>query len=461
MNKQASLDKIVSWSKRRGFVFPSSEIYGGMANVYDFGPHGTTLKENVRNLWLKTFINDRDDIFAIDSSVIMNPKVWEASGHTASFADVMVEDKINHRRHRADHLIEDFFQKKGEEIKVDGKTPEELAEIIKSNNIKSPDGNELTEPKRFNQLFQTEVGIISGEKNEAYLRGEIAQGLFMNFKNIIDSMHPKLPFGIGQAGKAFRNEITMGKFTFRTLEFDLMEFEYFFDHEKQNWEELFEMWKAEMYKFAQALGLDEASLRWRPHEDFERSHYSSRTEDLEYEFPWGFKEMWGLAYRSDYDLRNHQEKSGKNLSYVYPDGKKTLPHVVEPTFGLSRLITVLIFDAYREEEVNGKLRTFLKLDPKIAPVKFAVFPLQKDEKLRELAKGIYKDLRANYAGEFDDSGNIGKMYRKQDEIGTPVCITVDYDSLTDNSVTVRDRDTMAQERISIDSLASYMSGKIA
>lgn len=461
MNKQASLDKIVSWSKRRGFVFPSSEIYGGMANVYDFGPHGTTLKENVRNLWLKTFINDRDDIFAIDSSVIMNPKVWEASGHTASFADVMVEDKINHRRHRADHLIEDFFQKKGEEIKVDGKTPEELAEIIKSNNIKSPDGNELTEPKRFNQLFQTEVGIISGEKNEAYLRGEIAQGLFMNFKNIIDSMHPKLPFGIGQAGKAFRNEITMGKFTFRTLEFDLMEFEYFFDHEKQNWEELFEMWKAEMYKFAQALGLDEASLRWRPHEDFERSHYSSRTEDLEYEFPWGFKEMWGLAYRSDYDLRNHQEKSGKNLSYVYPDGKKTLPHVVEPTFGLSRLITVLIFDAYREEEVNGKLRTFLKLDPKIAPVKFAVFPLQKDEKLRELAKGIYRDLRANYAGEFDDSGNIGKMYRKQDEIGTPVCITVDYDSLTDNSVTVRDRDTMAQERISIDSLASYMSGKIA
>lgn len=461
MNKQASLDKIVSWSKRRGFVFPSSEIYGGMANVYDFGPYGTTLKENVRNLWLKTFINDRDDIFAIDSSVIMNPKVWEASGHTASFADVMVEDKINHRRHRADHLIEDFFQRKGEEIKVDGKTPEELAKIIKSNNIKSPDGNELTEPKRFNQLFQTEVGIISGEKNEAYLRGEIAQGLFMNFKNIIDSMHPKLPFGIGQAGKAFRNEITMGKFTFRTLEFDLMEFEYFFDHEKQSWEELFEMWKAEMYKFAQALGLDEASLRWRPHEDFERSHYSSRTEDLEYEFPWGFKEMWGLAYRSDYDLRNHQEKSGKNLSYVYPDGKKTLPHVVEPTFGLSRLITVLIFDAYREEEVNGKLRTFLKLDPKIAPVKFAVFPLQKDEKLRELAKGIYKDLRANYAGEFDDSGNIGKMYRKQDEIGTPVCITVDYDSLTDHSVTVRDRDTMAQERISIDSLASYMSGKIA
>lgn len=460
MNKQATLEKIVAWSKRRGFVFPSSEIYGGMANVYDFGPYGTQLKENVRNLWLKNFVNDREDIFAIDSSVILNPKVWEASGHTASFADVMVEDKINHKRHRADHLIEEFFQKKGEEIKVDGKSPEEMAEIIKTNNIKSPEGNELTEPKRFNQLFQTEVGIISGEKNKAYLRGEIAQGLFMNFKNILDSMHPRLPFGIGQAGKAFRNEITMGKFTFRTLEFDLMEFEYFFDHNKQNWEELFEMWKSEMQKFAKSLGLADESLRWRAHEEFERSHYSSRTEDLEYEFPWGFKEMWGLAYRSDYDLRNHQEKSGKSMEYIYPDGTKVLPHVVEPTFGLSRLITIMIFDAYREEEVNGKIRTFMKFDPKIAPVKFALFPLQKDEKLRDFAKGIYSSLREKYVGEFDDSGNIGKMYRRQDEIGTPYCITVDYESLNDKAVTVRDRDTMQQERVAIDQLQDYLASRL-
>lgn len=460
MSNEVTLEKVVAWSKRRGFIFPSSEIYGGMANVYDFGPYGTQLKENVRNLWLKTFVNDREDIFAIDSSVILNPKVWEASGHTASFADVMVEDKVNHKRHRADHLIEEFYARKGEDIKVDGKSPEELAQIIKDNNIKSPDGNELTEPKRFNQLFQTEVGIIAGEKNKTYLRGEIAQGLFMNFKNILDSIHPKLPFGIGQAGKAFRNEITMGKFTFRTLEFDLMEFEYFFDKDKQNWEELFEYWKSEMSKFAQALGVNSENLRWREHEEFERSHYSTRTEDLEYKFPWGFKEMWGLAYRTDFDLRNHQEKSGKDLRYTYPDGTKVLPHVVEPTFGLSRLITILVFDAYREEEVNGKIRTFMKFDPKIAPVKFALFPLQKDEKLRGFAKDIHADLRKLYIGEFDDSGNIGKMYRKQDEIGTPFCITVDYESLNDNTVTIRDRDTMQQERIKIQELNNYLKSRL-
>ncbi len=456
MNTEITLEKIVAWSKRRGFIFPSSEIYGGMANVYDFGPYGTLLKENLRNLWLKNFVYDREDIYAIDSSVILNPKVWEASGHTTSFADVMVEDKVSHKRFRADHIIEDYYLRRNQDVKVDGKTPEELAEIIKENNIKSPDGNELTEPKRFNQLFQTEVGIIAGEKNKTYLRGEIAQGLFMNFKNILDSLHPKLPFGIGQAGKAFRNEITMGKFTFRTLEFDLMEFEYFFDKDKQNWKELFEYWKDQMNKFAEIIGLEKENLRWREHEDFERSHYSTRTEDLEYKFPWGFKEMWGLAYRTDYDLKNHQEKSGKDLRYTYPDGKKILPHVIEPTFGLSRLITVLVFDSYREEEVNSKTRVYLKFKPSIAPIKFAVFPLQKDEKLREFAKNLYTDLRKDFIGEFDDSGNIGKMYRKQDEIGTPFCITVDYESLNDKAVTIRDRDTMQQERISIDKLKDYI-----
>jgi glycyl-tRNA synthetase len=513
MNTQATLDKIVAWSKRRGFVFPSSEIYGGMANVYDFGPYGTMLKENVRNLWLKNFVQERDDIFAIDSSVILNPKVWEASGHTASFADVMVEDKVNHKRHRADHLIEEKLEKiNNEELrsfaqnfnnfligyinlksdlteqkiseydevisktmltnwdpraegllsrKVDGLDPHELNYILKELKIKSPDGNELTEPKRFNQLFQTEVGIIAGEKNKTYLRGEIAQGLFMNFKNIIDSMHPKLPFGIGQAGKAFRNEITMGKFTFRTLEFDLMEFEYFFDHNKQDWNNLFEYWKDEMMEFADLIGLNKENLRWREHEDFERSHYSSRTEDVEYQFPWGFKEMWGLAYRTDFDLKNHQEKSGKDLRYSYPDGTKIMPHVIEPTFGLSRLITVLVFDAYREESVNNKTRVYMKFKPSIAPVKFAVFPLQKDEKLRGFAKSIYANLREKFYGEFDDSGNIGKMYRKQDEIGTPYCITVDYDSLTDNAVTIRERDTMRQERVQIDDLVSYLDEKFA
>ncbi|MBL8014796.1 MAG: glycine--tRNA ligase [Candidatus Doudnabacteria bacterium] len=483
-NVQATLDKITAWSKRRGFVFPSSEIYGGMANVYDFGPYGTLLKENVRNLWIKHFIQSREDIFLIDSSVIMNPKIWEASGHTASFADVMVEDKVNHKRHRADHLLEEKLEKLDDQKllalaealktnsifteedligvnnrKVDGLLPEKMAVVISELKLKSPDGNELTEPKRFNQLFQTEVGIISGEKNKAYLRGEIAQGLFMNFKNILDSMHPKLPFGIGQAGKAFRNEITMGKFTFRTLEFDLMEFEYFFDHETQNWEELFEMWKKEMYDFAMKLGLKPEHLRWRPHEDFERSHYSSRTEDLEYEFTWGFKEMFGLAYRSDYDLRNHQENSGKDLRYVNPDGTKVLPHVVEPTFGLSRLITILIFDAYTEEDLGeGKTRTVLKLTPEIAPVQVAVFPLQKDEALVAQAQEIYQSLKqSGLRVEFDNSGNIGKMYRKQDEVGTPWCVTVDFDSKADNTVTLRNRDTMEQKRVKVEELEDLVT----
>lgn len=475
-NQQATLDKIVAWSKRRGFVFPSSEIYGGMANVYDFGPYGTQLKENLRNLWLRKFIQDRDDVFLIDSSVIMNPKIWEASGHTASFADLMVEDKVNHKRHRADHLIEEKLEKKSDneiaEIaarfvnsdnfeefkkegilnrKVDGLSPKDMAWLIGELKVKSPDGNELTEPKAFNQLFETEVGIISGEKNKAYLRGEIAQGLFMNFKNILDSMHPKLPFGIGQAGKAFRNEITMGKFTFRTLEFDLMEFEYFFDKDKQNWEDLFEIWKKQMHEFALSLGLKPEHLRWRPHEDFERSHYSTRTEDLEYEFTWGFKEMFGLAYRTDFDLRNHEQNSGKDLKYVYPDGNKILPYVIEPTFGLSRLVTIVIFDAYSEEDLGeGKSRVVLKFKPEVAPVQVAVFPLQKDDKLVAKAQEIYQDLKkVGLRVEFDNAGNIGKMYRRQDEIGTPWCITVDYDSLEDDTVTVRDRDSMQQERINV------------
>ncbi len=486
MNSQATLEKITAWAKRRGFVYPSSEVYGGLANSYDYGPYGTALKENLKLLWWKNFIQNREDVFGIDSSIILKADIWEASGHTANFADVMVEDKVNHRRHRADHLIEDklakILKEKGEGAidelakkipelnemqikalkhgKADGLQPEMLAQLIVAMNLKSPDGNELTEPKRFNQLFKTEIGIIAGEKNQAYLRGEIAQGLFMNFKNIVDSMHPKLPFGIGQAGKAFRNEITMGKFTFRTLEFDLMEFEYFFDPESQDWNKLFDFWKQEMEKFAAMIGLNKANLRWREHEDFERSHYSSRTEDLEYEFPWGHKEMWGLAYRTDYDLKNHQEKSGKDLRYTYPDGSKLTPHVIEPTFGLSRLMTVICFDAYREEEVNGKLRVFMKFDPKIAPVKVAIFPLQKDEKLTKLAREIYGELKDQFACEYDNAGNIGKMYRRQDEIGTPWCVTIDYDSLEDKNVTVRDRDTLKQERIPVTELSTYFTQKL-
>jgi glycyl-tRNA synthetase len=451
-----TLDDIINLAKRRGFIFPSSDIYGGLANTYDYGPYGVMLKQNLQQAWWQQFIAERDDIYPIDSSVIINPAVWEASGHVQNFADVMVEDTVNNQRYRADHLIEDHYEKKGEEIKVDGKTVEELQEILDSEGIKSPDGNPLSPPKKFNTLFETKIGIVTGAKNTAYLRGEIAQGIFINFKNIVDSYSPTLPFGIGQSGKAFRNEITAGKFTFRTLEFDLMEFEYFFDHEEQDWNQLFEFWKTEVNQFAQRIGLNKEKLRWRPHEEFELSHYSSRTEDLEYKFPWGHKEMFAIAYRTDFDLRNHEEQSGKNLHFRTREGKKLIPHVIEPTFGLSRLVTIILMDAFKQEEVDGKTRTVLKLNKKIAPIKAAVFPLQKDEKLQKLARDLYDGIRSKYSAEYKNSGNIGKMYRKQDEIGTPYCITVDYDSLKDNAVTIRDRDTMEQERIKIDEVISFL-----
>lgn len=466
MNDDNKLEKVVAMSKRRGFIFPSSEIYGGLANTYDFGPYGTMLKENIRNEWIKKFINENDNIYQIDSSVIINPSVWEASGHVNNFADVMVEDTVNKKRYRADHIIEEYYEKKGQDIKVDGKSAEELDEIIKKEKIKSPDGNVFTDAKKYNTLFETEIGIISGEKNKAYLRGEIAQGIFINYKNIIDSIHPKLPFGIAQTGKAFRNEITAGKFTFRTLEFDLMEFEYFFDVDKIDWNELFEDWKKQVEEFAISIGLKKESFRWRPHEDFELSHYSSRTEDLEYIFPWGPKELFAVAYRSDFDLKNHQEKSGKNLEYIYPDGNRVIPHVVEPTFGLSRAITVVLMDAYQEEKVasedgeSEKSRVVLKLAKHIAPIKLSIFPLQKDEKIQKIAKDLYNDMRYKFSCEYQDSGNIGKMYRKQDEIGTPYCATIDYETINDFKVTVRDRDTMKQERIEIDRLEEYLENNL-
>lgn len=461
-DKNEKLNQIIALSKRRGFIYPSSEIYGGLANTYDFGPHGTTLKRNVQQLWWDFFIAGRDDNYGIDSSIIINPKVWEASGHIATFGDVMVEDIENRRRHRADHLIEDHFKEKGQEVIVDGKSAEELQAIIEKEGIKSPDGNELSQARKFNLLFETEIGIIEGDRNQAYLRGEIAQGLFINFKNVLDSLHPKLPFGIGQAGKAFRNEITKGQFTFRTLEFDLMEFEYFFDPEEQNWEELFEYWREQVKIFAHSLGLNPDRLRWRPHEEFELSHYSSRTEDLEYEFPWGFKEMFAVAYRTDFDLKNHAKKSGEKLEYVRPDGSKVLPHVIEPTFGLSRLITILLMDAYQEEEVNGSTRVVLKLAPQLAPVKAAVFPLQKDERIVQIAQQLTADLKVatHHQAIYDASGSIGKRYRRQDEIGTPFCITVDFDSLEDQSVTLRERDSMKQTRMPVAEVVEWVRGKV-
>lgn len=453
-----NLETVTSFAKRKGFVYPSSEIYGGLANSWDFGHYGTLLKNNLRDLWWKHYVTSRNNMVGIDASVFLNPIVWEASGHVANFADVMVEDNKNHKRYRADHLIEEYFQKKKQEIKVDGKSPEELGKIITENNIKSPDGNPLSAPRRFNQLFATEIGIIVGEKKTAYLRGEIAQGIFLNFKNILNTMRVKIPFGIAQQGKAFRNEITPGQFIHRTSEFDLMEFEYFINPES-NWQEIFEFWKEDMWNFAtKSIGLNPDNLRWREHEEFERSHYSKRTIDLEYKYPYGYKEMWGLAYRTDFDLKNHSEKSGQDLSFRDPvSGKNFLPHVIEPTFGLSRLVGICLFDAYHEEKLkDDKVRIVLKIKPSLAPIKVAVFPLQRDPNLSLLSQEVFSHLSQDFVAEYDDSGNIGKMYRRQDEIGTPFCVVVDYQSLEDKTITIRTRDNMEQIRLPISEIKNYL-----
>ncbi len=451
------MDNIVALCKRRGFVYPSSDIYGGLANTWDFGHYGTLLKNNLRDYWWKRFVLDRTDMVGIDASIFLSPKVWEASGHVAGFTDALIDCKNCKNRTRADHLIEDAIPGK----KVEGLAIGELTKIIQDNTLKCPrcGKSNFTDVRKFNLLFETHIGILEETKNQAYLRGEIAQGIFINFKNVLDTMRVKLPLGIAQQGKAFRNEITMGQFIHRTLEFDLMEFEYFIH--PSEWEKQYGYWQKEMWAWALELGLNEKRLRWREHEQFERSHYSKKTMDIEYQYPFGWKEMFGLAYRTDFDLKNHMKHSGKKLEYTDPKTKETfVPHVVEPTFGLSRLVGIVLVDAYREERVNESTRTYLKLDPKLAPIKVAVFPLQKNEALYGEARKIYLDLKTHFTAEFDDAGNIGKMYRRQDEIGTPFCVTIDYQTKDDNMVTVRDRDTMRQERIPIINLKKYVSAKL-
>ncbi|HOM77748.1 MAG TPA: glycine--tRNA ligase [bacterium] len=441
------LNKVVSLCKRRGFVFPGSEIYGGLANTYDLGPLGVEMLRNIADSWWKFFVHNREDIFGLDTSILMSPRVWEASGHTQNFSDVLLDCKSCQLRTRADHLIEDFFESQQKQQKVEGLSPEELDLIVKENKIPCPSCKEFnwTPCRKFNLLFETSIGIIPGEKSTAYLRGEIAQGMFVNFKNILDTMHPKLPFGLAQVGKAFRNEITLGNFIFRTLEFNLAEFEYFFNPATTDWNEVFDYWQGEMFKWITNLGICETKLKWRTHTDEERSHYSTKTQDLDFEFPMGYKEMFGLAYRTDYDLRNHMEKSGVDLRYVNPEtGEKYIPHVVEPTFGLNRVLFALLTNGYVEETD----RTVLRLSPQIAPYKFAVFPLVRNKpELVAKAREVYKHLSKNYVVAWDDRGNIGKRYLSQDEIGTPYCVTVDYETLENGTVTVRDRDTMDQKRV--------------
>lgn len=451
-NQENTLQKVIGLCKRRGFVFPGSEIYGGLANTYDFGPLGALLKKNISDLWWKTFITSRNDMFALDTCNLMSPKVWEASGHTANFTNVLIDCKACKYRTRADHLIEDNVPGIGN---VEGLPLEKLDEIIAENKIKCPTcgAQTWTNSRNFNQLFETSIGIITTGQDKAYLRGELAQGMFVNFKNVLDTMRPKLPFGIAQSGKAYRNEITMGKFTFRTLEFDLAEFEYFVN--PKTWEESFEYWKEKMHAFALAVGLDDEHIRWRSHSKEELSHYSSRTEDLEYKFPWGYKEMWGLAYRTDFDLKNHMTKSGVDLQFLDPvTNERFIPHVLEPTFGISRLFTIILMNSYFEDEA----RVVLKLPKALAPYKVAVFPLVKNkEDIVGKAKEVFETLvNAGMSVAWDERGNIGKRYFAQDEIGTPYCVTVDYQTLEDGTVTVRDRDTMKQDRVKLEDLVGFV-----
>ncbi|HNS71209.1 MAG TPA: glycine--tRNA ligase [bacterium] len=450
--------KIVSLCKRRGFVFPGSEIYGGLANTYDYGPLGVLMLRNIINDWWSFFITKRKDIYALDTSVLMAPQVWEASGHTKSFTDALIDCKECKNRTRADHLIEKYLEGNNLLKDVEGEGMDVLEELINKHKIPCPVCSKFnwTKPRRFNLLFETHMGILEDNKSLAYLRGEIAQGMFINFKNVLETMRPKLPFGIAQSGKAFRNEITLGNFIFRTVEFNLAEFEYFFNPNKDSWEEVFNYWKDLMLEWITSLGIPGDMLKWRIHTDKERAHYSARTEDLDYSFGFGFKELFGLAYRTDYDLKNHMEKSGIDLRYTDPEtGDKVIPHVIEPTFGISRVFLALLNNGYYEE----KERLVLKLDKRISPYKAAVFPLVKNkEDIVSKAQEVFNELISKgISVDWDDRGNIGKRYFSQDEIGTPFCITVDYQTLEDSTVTIRDRDTMKQERILISDISNRLN----
>ncbi len=482
------MEKVVALAKRRGFVYPTSEIYGGLSNSYDYGPVGTELLRNIRNVWWKEFINNREDMVGLDTQIILHPQTWVASGHVSGFADAMIECKNCNSRLRADHLIEKWLENNSAKAKdviknttvygtvlskkefenivenkeVEGITLEGISEVISLFNIKCPvcKKYDWTVARKFNLLFETSIGTVSGEKSKVYLRGETAQGIFTNFKQVLDSSRVKLPFGIGNIGRSFRNEITTGQFIFRTLEFEQAEIEYFFDPENSKWEELMEAWKKSMFDFVtKSLGVNKENLKWRRHTDKERSHYSKDTYDLDYKFPFGWKELWGIAYRTDYDLKQHMQFSGKSLEYVDSvTGRKFIPHVIEPAVGVNRLFLMILADAY---DGSDKERVVLKLDPKIAPYKVAVFPLlgNKPELIKK-AREIYENLKPKFMTSWDDRGNIGKRYAAQDEIGTPYCITVDFDTPKDDMVTIRDRDTAKQERVSIDKIEEFLQNKL-
>ncbi|MCR4326241.1 MAG: glycine--tRNA ligase [Candidatus Roizmanbacteria bacterium] len=457
------LDELIALAKRRGFIYPTSSIYGGLANAYDYGPVGVELLRNIRNIWWREFIHKREDMVGIDSQIILHPRTWEASGHVSSFSDPLIEDVKTHKRYRVDHLIEVWIEsqvQKGINVSLakplEAMSLEEMGAFIIEHRIMSPEGNALSNPKKFNLLFSTHIGAVEEEKSLAYLRGETAQGIFTNFKHVIESTRVKPPFGIGQIGKAFRNEITTGQFIFRTFEFEQAEIEYFFDADETNWETLYGSWKEAMWHFVtQVCGVSSEHLTWYRHSDAERSHYSKETNDLMYAFPFGVKELWGIAYRTTYDLQQHMKYSGVKLDYTDPvTGKTYTPHVIEPAVGLNRLFLMLLSEHYH---VTPE-RTYLSLPQSLAPYRVAVFPLVANKpELVSKARELCNSLRNHFVTYWDDRGNIGKRYKYQDEVGTPSCVTIDFQTLEDQTVTVRDRDTMKQERVAIPQLIEYLN----
>ena len=463
-NRAASMEKIVALCKRRGFVYPGSEIYGGLANTWDYGPLGVELKNTIKQLWWKTFVQRRRDMVGIDAGILMHPKVWEASGHVNNFNDPLVDCKTCKARFRADHLIEDKLGQHAE-----GKSPEEMSAMIAGANMACPRcGNRtLTEARQFNMMFRTTIGPVEETGVSVYLRPETAQAMFVQYKNIVATSRVKLPFGVAQIGKSFRNEITPGNFIFRDIEFEQMEIEYFVRPEEGAGR--FEDWVEAMWGWVDLIGVDRNRLRVREHAQEELSHYSSRTIDFEYDFPgMGWKELYGLANRTDFDLSQHQAVSGEDLTYFdQVTNSRFMPHVLEPTFGVDRTFLVLLLDAYDEEEtvdVNGKpdTRVLLRLHPRVAPYKAAILPLMKKPELAEPARALFDRIEAEtpYLVDYDETGNIGKRYRRQDEIGTPFCMTFDFDSIEDQAVTVRDRDTTEQHRLPIEQVVAFLREKV-
>ncbi|WP_226536882.1 glycine--tRNA ligase [Fictibacillus halophilus] len=455
-----NMETITNHAKHRGFVFPGSEIYGGLANTWDYGPLGVELKNNVKKAWWKKFVQESPYNVGLDAAILMNPRTWEASGHIGNFNDPMMDCKNCKARHRADKLIEDAADQAGKEIIVDGLPFEKMEELVKEYNIACPEcgSHDFTSIRQFNLMFKTHQGVTESSSNEIYMRPETAQGIFVNFKNVQRTMRKKLPFGIAQIGKSFRNEITPGNFTFRTREFEQMELEFFCKPGSEI--EWFNYWKDTAENWLKSLGMTEENLRLRDHNEDELSHYSNATTDFEYKFPFGWGELWGVASRTDFDLKRHMEFSGEDFNYIDQEtNERYIPYCIEPSLGADRVTLAFLIDAYEDEELeDGTSRTVMHLHPALAPYKAAILPLSK--KLSEEATEVFSSLAKDFNVDYDETGSIGKRYRRQDEIGTPFCITYDFDSKEDGMVTVRDRDTMEQTRVKIADLKSFIEEKV-